>query len=128
MKTLKIAALTAVVSAVLFAQDLPNKGPIPFGAYDANNDGKITQSEFEDTRAKRMSQKYEQGYPLRNAQNAPTFESIDKNKDGVLSKEELQEHQLNRVSERMNNKGMGQGQGMGMGQGKGMGQGQGMNK
>lgn len=120
MKTLKIATLIVAVSTILFAQNLPNKGPIPFGAYDSNNDGKITQSEFEDTRAKRMSEKYEQGYSLKNAQNAPSFESIDKNKDGVLTKEELQEHQLNRVSERMNNKGMGQGKGQGMGMGQGM--------
>lgn len=92
-----------------------------FEEYDLNNDGKITQNELEEARAKRMSEKAKEGKMLRNAGNAPAFSQMDKNNDGSLNREEFQQHQ----SEQMKkwNKGncpencIGMGKG---GQGKGM--------
>ncbi|SKB27686.1 EF-hand domain-containing protein [Malaciobacter marinus] len=128
MKTFKIAILSIATCTLLVAQNFPNKGPIPFNSYDQNTDGEITSKEFYDVRAERMTQKANQNMPMRNAQNAPSFEDIDKNGDKKITKEELQDYQLNKMSTRMNNKGMNKGQGMNQGQGmkgQGMNQGQG---
>lgn len=81
-----------------------------FTDYDLNNDGEVTQKEFDEARAKRMQQRAEEGKMMRNAPNAPTFESIDTNNDGNISPDEFKAHQ----TQQMNNpkKGMMQGQGM----------------
>lgn len=68
-----------------------------FEEYDLNSDGKITQSELEEARAKRMSQKAKEGKMLRNAGKAPAFADMDKNKDGALNKEEFQLHQMEQM-------------------------------
>ncbi|EIF51705.1 MULTISPECIES: EF-hand domain-containing protein [Sulfurovum] len=68
-----------------------------FEEYDLNNDGKITQSELEEARAKRMSQKAKEGKMLRNAGKAPAFSDMDKNNDGALNKEEFQIHQTEQM-------------------------------
>ncbi len=87
-----------------------------FEEYDLNSDGKITQSEFEEARAKRMKQKAEEGKMLRNAGKAPAFSDMDKNNDGALNKEEFQLHQ----KEWKKLKCVGNGPAAGMGQGQGM--------
>lgn len=68
-----------------------------FEDYDLNNDGKITQSELEEARAKRMNQKAKEGKMLRNAKNAPAFADMDKNKDGSLDREEFRLHQMEQM-------------------------------
>lgn len=68
-----------------------------FEEYDLNSDGKITQSELEEARAKRMSQKAKEGKMLRNAGKAPAFADMDKNNDGALNKEEFQMHQMEQM-------------------------------
>jgi Ca2+-binding EF-hand superfamily protein len=69
-----------------------------FEQYDLNNDGKITQSELEEARAKRMSQKSQEGKMLRNAGNAPAFSTMDKNNDGILNQEEFRLHQTEQMN------------------------------
>lgn len=66
-----------------------------FATYDLDNDGKITQQEFNTAHAKRMKQKANEGKILKNAGNAPTFESIDTDKDGTVSPTEFTAHQMN---------------------------------
>lgn len=99
-----------------------------FEHYDLNNDGKITQSELEEARAKRMSKKAKEGKMLRNAKYAPAFSDMDKNKDGSLNKEEFRMHKMEQMK-RWNKKhcadkcpsiGMGKGTGMGQKMGQGM--------
>ncbi len=68
-----------------------------FEEYDLNSDGKITQSELEEARAKRMSQKAKEGKMLRNAGKAPAFADMDKNNDGALNQEEFQIHQTEQM-------------------------------
>jgi hypothetical protein len=80
-----------------------------FATYDLNNDGKITQKEFYDGQAERMTQKADEGKMMRNAGKAPTFESIDTNSDGVVTATEFNTHQTNRMNSNM--RGMGQGKG-----------------
>ncbi len=64
-----------------------------FSDFDSNGDGKITQKELNDGRAKRHEQKAKEGRMLRNIQNAPSFAEFDTNGDGVISKEEFAAHQ-----------------------------------
>ncbi|MCH9741182.1 MAG: DUF1104 domain-containing protein [Epsilonproteobacteria bacterium] len=100
-----------------------------FEDFDADGDGKISQTELETARANRMAQNAEDGKALRNAGTAPAFESIDSNGDGSVDATEFQSHQTTQVENRVNgNNGQG-GQGMGrgqMGKGQGQGTGQGM--
>lgn len=65
-----------------------------FAEFDLNGDGDLTKEEFYDARAKRMYDRAEQGYPLRNAATAPSFEEIDTNSDGKIDPDEFKAHQI----------------------------------
>lgn len=100
MKALLIVAL--MITAALSAQ---RGTPPAYSDFDSNNDGKITQKEFEGTQQKRMTERAEEGRMMRNAGNAPAFNDIDTNSDGNIDKEEFQSHQ---AAQRVN-RGNGQG-------------------
>ncbi|WP_207561421.1 EF-hand domain-containing protein [Sulfurimonas aquatica] len=108
--SLVVASSLSVISAVAMAEDLPDRGPIPFTSYDINKDGSVSESEFYDTRATRMSNKASQNMPMRNAENAPDFNTLDRDNDGKLTKLELlegqnQQMQNNRANKRQGQKG-----------------------
>jgi Ca2+-binding EF-hand superfamily protein len=71
-----------------------------YESFDTDGDGKVTEKEFYDVQAAKMTQKANEGKMMKNAANAPTFESIDTNHDKVMSSEEFSTFQ----SKRMNNK------------------------
>jgi len=91
-----------------------------FEEYDLNNDGKITESELEEARTKRMNEKAKEGKMLRNAGNAPAFSQMDKNNDGSLNREEFQLHQTEQMKKWNKGNCPSNCFGMGKGQGKGM--------
>ena len=62
-----------------------------FTDFDIDGDGRLTAQEFYQSRAQRMADRAGQGYPLRNAPNAPSFESIDQNGDGSVGPEEFRD-------------------------------------
>lgn len=64
-----------------------------FSEFDLNNDGKITQSELEEAREKRMKKRADEGRMLRKAGEAHSFTQIDINKDGSISEKEFILHQ-----------------------------------
>lgn len=64
-----------------------------FADFDLNGDGVLLSEEFYDARAKRMYQRAEQGYPMRNAANAPPFEMLDTNRDRKVTADEFSAHQ-----------------------------------
>ena len=72
-----------------------------FSDYDLNNDGAIEEKEFDDARAKRMSERAQEGRMLKNAGNAPAFADIDTDKNGKITPDEFQAHQQ---QNRMKNK------------------------
>ena len=65
-----------------------------FSEFDTDNDGKLTQTEFQAAQQARMTERAEQGFPMRNIANASRFEDIDANGDGVVNEDEFQRHQI----------------------------------
>jgi hypothetical protein len=64
-------------------------GPPPFGYFDLDGDGKVTEQEFNTARANRMAERARQGYLLRNARRHPVFAQLDRDADGYLTPQEL---------------------------------------
>jgi len=67
-----------------------------FSDYDLDGDGSIPEQEFYEARSKRMSERAEEGYQLRNVGKAPSFDDIDTNGDGLISEEEFLAQQARR--------------------------------
>jgi len=86
-----------------------------FNEFDTDGDGKITQTEFENTQQARMAKQAESGRPMRNAANAPAFGDIDANGDGVIDATEFRNHQMTRMQQRPGGQGKGMKNGGGMG-------------
>lgn len=97
--SLIVAGVLSMFSTGVLAGDMPSRGPISFSDYDINKDGTISESEFYDVRASRMSEKASQGMPMKNAGNAPDFSEFDTDKDGKLTKVELLEGQMNQMQQ-----------------------------
>jgi Ca2+-binding EF-hand superfamily protein len=97
-----------VIVGAAVAVEIPDRGPIPFEAFDSDGNGAISEEEFYNTRAKRITARVEEGRPMRNLANAPQFSDIDSDGNGVLSPEELQVGQQGHMRQ-----GMGTGPGAG---------------
>ena len=106
-----VAMLVGVMPVLVQAEELPDRGPVPFSAYDKDGDNRISEEEFYGVRAERMEKRAEQGYPMRGAANAPDFSAFDSNGDGQLTSEELIAGQQAQMQQRRGGKGMGQGPG-----------------
>ncbi len=97
------------------AEELPSRGPIPFAVYDKDDNGTISETEFNSVRGERMSQRAAEGRPMRNAGKGPAFSDFDSNGDGQLSQEELTAGQQKQMGARGGMRpsgGMGQGRNM----------------
>lgn len=105
---LVVAGSLSVMTSVVSAEDLPNRGPIEFSSYDTNKDGFVSEKEFNDLRLKRMEQKATSGMPMKNAGNAADFSAFDTNKDGKLTETELLKAQNKQMQNMGMSKGMGQ--------------------
>ena len=81
-----------------------------FADFDADGDGKITQTELETAQANKMTNQTKEGKLLKNAQNAPAFSTLDTNGDGSLDTAEFEAHQATAMK---NHKRPMMGQGMG---------------
>ena len=84
-----------------------NQNNHSFGEFDADGNGRITQSEFENAQQKNMIANANAGKQMRNAGNAPTFNMVDTNKDGYIDMQEFQvQLQKNRQRHNGQKKGM----------------------
>jgi len=115
-----IASAVFLVPALPQAAEIPERGPIPFEAYDKDADGYISEQEFNTVRSERIAKRAAQGAPMRGVADAPPFSQFDSNGDGRLSREELATGQRAQMEQR-------RGTGMGMGPGSGTGPGMGRN-
>ena len=77
-----------------------HRGPMPFEVIDLDKDGVITAEEHAQVRSERHVARARQGYPMRRAGSAPSFEEMDSNDDESISREELTAHQARRMQQR----------------------------
>ena len=99
--------LVSVLSfaTMAIAEDVPTRGPVLFSTYDMNKDGFVSETEFYDIRAARISKNINQGRAMRKAGMAPDFESFDSDGDGKLTKVELLEGQNKQMRKNRANRG-----------------------
>ncbi len=109
---LALAFVFAWAQAPSRAEEVPDRGPIPFAAFDQNGDGVISEDEFSRAHEERRARRAAEGRPLRGAGEAPAFADFDTNGDGKLTPEELAAGQKARAEKRA---------GAGMGRGRGAG-------
>lgn len=70
------------------------KGKMPaFADFDLDANGTISETEFNQVHAERMSKMAADGHQMKHAANAPGFAGIDTNGDGVISTDEFAVHQ-----------------------------------
>ena len=69
-----------------------------FATFDLNKDGYITKDELEKVRAIKRLQNSSAGKMMKNANKAPSFESMDANNDGKISPKEFKTFQNKRMN------------------------------
>ena len=72
--------------------------------FDLDSDGKITEWEFNEAHAQRMSEIAAQGRNMKHADHAPSFADIDTNGDAGISPEEFSAHQVQHHEEMQKHK------------------------
>ena len=108
-----ILALTLGLGAANADDDgIPDRGPIPFSAYDKDGDGVITEEEFDAIRAQRMQQGGGQGQcrgkgqgkgqgkGMGKGRDVPSFEDFDADGDEFISEQEFNDARAKRMTER----------------------------
>jgi Ca2+-binding EF-hand superfamily protein len=60
-----------------------------FSDFDLDGNGVITEPEFYQARAKRIAERSQQGYQMRNLGNAPAFGTVDRDGNGRIDPAEL---------------------------------------
>jgi len=71
-----------------------------FSDYDLDGDGIILAEEFNEARSKRISERAQEGYQMKNLGSAPSFADIDANGDGQIDPREFISHQDQRRQQR----------------------------
>ena len=99
---LALAAGVAIASPGEYQRDeyYQQRGPLPFGVVDLNQDGVVTAEEYTQVRNERRAYRASQGYRMRNAGCAPQFAQIDSDADGSISEQEFAQHQASRMQGR----------------------------
>lgn len=83
-------------AGLVAAQDLPERGPIPFATWDIDGNGTIDEAEFDTIRNQQQKMAKSGGYRRQNMATAPSFIQIDKNNDSNITPDELMAAQRNR--------------------------------
>ena len=78
-----------VMSVNAQADGDPGHGPPPFSVFDMDENGFVSESEFESVHAQRMAARASQGRKMHCAATAPSFADLDTDGDGQLSEAEL---------------------------------------
>ena len=86
---LLIASLSVIAPITAQSEEIPERGPIPFAAYDKDGNGVISEEEFNEVRDQRMAKRAAAGRPMQGAASAPAFSEFDTNGDGQLTEDEL---------------------------------------
>lgn len=121
-----ITSIPAGVLAVLLngvapalAEEMPMRGPMPYTAYDMDDNGSVSEEEFAAMRRERMEARMALARERCDINSARMFSWLDSDGDGQLSRAELDAWQRSRM-DRPRWRGRDFGPGMGMGRGMGM--------
>ena len=71
-----------------------------FTDFDLDTNGYIAEAEFYEARNKRINQRAQQGYQMRNLASAPSYADIDLDGDAKVSPQEFVEHQARHCQQR----------------------------
>jgi len=71
-----------------------------FSDFDLDTNGYIAEAEFYEARNKRVNQRAQQGYQMRNLASAPSYADIDLDGDAKVSPQEFVEHQARHCQQR----------------------------
>lgn len=116
---LMAALLYGLAPMAAVAEEMPLRGPLPYAAYDRDDNGFITEEEFAAMRRERMEARMALARERCDAGSARMFSWMDTDGDGRLSRDELETGQGARTGRQIP-MGMGYGPRMGMGRGMGM--------
>ncbi|MDF1641937.1 hypothetical protein [Thalassolituus oleivorans] len=108
MKSLILAALLLPLSSAIFAETDTQQAPIPaanmpgmmgrmmpnFEDFDLDGNGQITELEFNEARAKRMTARAAEGRPMMGMANAEPFATMDVDGNGYLDADEFSAHKM----------------------------------
>ena len=83
----------AVLISPINVQAEKGKHRPTFSEFDLDGDGEILESEFNEAHSKRISERAQEGYKMKNLGKSHSFSDIDTNNDGEISNEEFIEHQ-----------------------------------
>ena len=98
-----------VLSSVLSAKG--NMNPSTFKDFDANNNGTISEQEFDARKTANMTKRAQEGKQLKNAGNSPMFTDLDINEDGKIDNTEYTKGKEIHMQKQMKNKNRGKGKG-----------------
>jgi len=90
--TYKALLITAFATSALALQ----AQGMSFADFDTNNNGVVSEQEFNDAKNQRIAARAKEGRQMRGLANAPSFASIDINQDGQLTVDEMQQMQQGR--------------------------------
>jgi Ca2+-binding EF-hand superfamily protein len=90
--------------------------PMPYAAFDRDDNGSVTEEEFTSMRSERIAARMAEIRARCDASSVRMFSWLDRNGDGQLSREELEASQWLRM-ERQRQRGMGYGPGVGSSKG-----------
>lgn len=92
-KTVNTLFVSAIASLLLSSASLSYASGLSLAEMDTDNNGSVSEQEFNTAKAKRIASKAREGRKMQGLVNAPTFADIDTNKDKALSVKEIQQMQ-----------------------------------
>lgn len=91
-----LLAMIAVGSVAGEGKGMKGQKPA-FSDFDLDGNGVMTEQEFNEGHAKRMSKMAEEGRKMKCADSCPGFAGIDTDKDGGISEAEFAAHQADHM-------------------------------
>jgi len=85
--------LIATTTQAVEPQSRMHRNMPTFADFDLDDNGEISQVEFNEVRSERISKNAEEGRMMRNMPKAMSFEDIDKDASGGISAQEFADHQ-----------------------------------